>query len=113
MVLVMSIPIADVAWQIFNRWRTGRPIGMADRGHLHHRLLDLGLSPRQIVVIYYGFCILFGTLALTISNRLYKLIALVTLGVLIIAALAFLTRWGPQKAAGKGTRQINSGSDSP
>jgi len=90
--LVMGIPIADVAWQIFTRWKTGRSIGVGDRGHLHHRLLDLGLSPRQIVLIYYGFCILFGALALLISNRLYKLLALAGLGVVVVVALAVVSR---------------------
>ena len=90
--LVMGIPIADVAWQIFSRWKKGRAIGVGDRGHLHHRLLDLGLSPRQIVLIYYGFCILFGALALLISNRLYKLLALGGMGVIVIAALAVVSR---------------------
>lgn len=97
--LVMGIPIVDVAWQIFSRWRAGRPIGMGDRGHLHYRLQDLGLSTRQIVLLYYLFCILFGTLALTISNRLYKLLALAGLGMLALVTLAILSRLPPKAGA--------------
>lgn len=94
-VMVMSIPIMDVAWQIFNRWRTGRSIGSADRGHLHHRLQDLGLSSRQIVGIYYSLCIILGILALTISNRLYKFVGLLLLGAIVMVCLALLSRRQP------------------
>lgn len=94
--LIMGIPIIDVAWLIFSRWRAGQSIGAGDRRHLHHRLLDLGLSPRQIVQLYYLFCILFGTLALTISNRIYKLIALVILGLITLVILIVVSRLEPK-----------------
>jgi len=64
----------------------------ADRGHLHFRLLDLGLSERTIVLLYWGFCALFGLLVLIVSSWLYKLIALVTIGVAMVAVLAWLSR---------------------
>jgi len=95
--LIMGIPIMDVAWLIFSRWRAGQPIGAGDRRHLHHRLLDLGMSPRQIVLAYYTFCILFGILALTISNRIYKLIALVILGIVTAVILMVVSRLEPKK----------------
>jgi UDP-GlcNAc:undecaprenyl-phosphate GlcNAc-1-phosphate transferase len=90
--LVLGIAIVDVAWQILSRLRAHRSIGAGDRGHLHHRLLDLGFSPRQIVLFYYAFCIFFGVLALTISNRVYKLLALLVLGVITVAILIAVTR---------------------
>lgn len=89
--LVMGIPIVDVAWQIFNRWRHGRSMNEGDRGHLHFRLYDLGMSQRQVVSLYWGFCALFGALALLVSSRMYKLIAIVGLGALVFAVLAFLS----------------------
>jgi UDP-GlcNAc:undecaprenyl-phosphate/decaprenyl-phosphate GlcNAc-1-phosphate transferase len=95
--LIMGIPIIDVAWLIFSRWRAGQPIGAGDRRHLHHRLLDLGMSPRQIVLAYYLFCILFGALALTISNRIYKLIALVILGMITVVILVVVSRLEPKR----------------
>lgn len=90
--LVMGLPIVDVAWQIFDRVRHRRSPTQADRGHLHFRLLDLGLSQRAIVLIYWGFCGLFGLLALVISSRLYKLIALSVVGGVVILALTLLSR---------------------
>ena len=90
--LVIGLPIVDVAWQIFDRLRHRRSPTQADRGHLHFRLLDLGISQRAIVLFYWGFCALFGVLTLTISSRLYKLLALAGVGVVVIVALAWLSR---------------------
>jgi UDP-GlcNAc:undecaprenyl-phosphate GlcNAc-1-phosphate transferase len=93
--LVMGLPIVDVAWQIVDRLRRRRPPIEADRGHLHFRLFDLGLSQRAIVLAYWGFCALFGLLALAISSRLYKLIALLVLGGLVLIVLFLLSRESP------------------
>ncbi len=90
--LVMGIPILDVAWRIFDRLRRGRSPLVGDRGHLHFRLLDLGLSQRQIVLLYYLFCSLFGFLALVISSRLYKFLALLVLGAMTLLLLFFISR---------------------
>lgn len=90
--LVMGLPIVDVAWQIFDRLRHRRSPGQGDRGHLHFRLLDLGLSQRTIVLSYWGFCALFGALALLVSSRLYKLLALGVIGAVVIGVLAWLSR---------------------
>lgn len=95
--LAMGLPILDVAWLIYNRWRHGGRPRFNGRDHLHHRLLDIGFTQRQIVLGYYAFCGLFGALALLLENRLYKLIALVVLGV---AALAVLI-WASKQPAGK------------
>ncbi len=89
--LVMGIPIVDVAWQIFDRLRHHRPPTEGDRGHLHFRLLDRGLSERAIVLLYWGFCGLFGGLALFVSSRLYKLLALTGIGAVVVLVLAFLS----------------------
>jgi UDP-GlcNAc:undecaprenyl-phosphate GlcNAc-1-phosphate transferase len=93
--LVMGLPIVDVAWQIVDRVRRRRPPTAADRGHLHFRLFDLGLSQRAIVLAYWAFCALFGLLALAISSRLYKLIALLVLGGLVLVVLFVLSRESP------------------
>jgi UDP-GlcNAc:undecaprenyl-phosphate GlcNAc-1-phosphate transferase len=90
--LVMGLPIVDVAWQIFDRLRRRRSLGVGDRGHLHFRLLDLGLSQRAIVSLYWAFCALFGLLALVVSSRLYKLLALIGIGGMVVAILARLSR---------------------
>jgi UDP-GlcNAc:undecaprenyl-phosphate/decaprenyl-phosphate GlcNAc-1-phosphate transferase len=90
--LVMAIPIADAAFQLFDRWRRGQSPGQGDRGHLHYRLMDIGLSQRQIVIGYWLFCAVFGALALLISARIYKLIAMGVLGLMVVGVLVALSR---------------------
>ena len=89
--LVMAIPIADTGFQMFDRWRRGQSPTHGDRGHLHYRLIDLGLSQRQIVVGYWLFCGIFGALALLISAPVYKLIALGVLVVIVVGLLVLLS----------------------
>ncbi|MBI5648917.1 MAG: undecaprenyl/decaprenyl-phosphate alpha-N-acetylglucosaminyl 1-phosphate transferase [Chloroflexi bacterium] len=79
--LVLFIPVLDVAWQIIARVRAGKSPFQADRGHLHHRLLDLGLSQRAIVWIYYLITAIFGALALFLPHAASKLIALIVIGI--------------------------------
>ena len=93
--LVMALPIADTAWQIFDRYRHRRSIFKGDRGHLHFRLLELGWSPRLIVGFYWGFCAIFGTLSLLLASRMFKLIALGLLAAGVLAMLAFLSSRQP------------------
>jgi UDP-GlcNAc:undecaprenyl-phosphate/decaprenyl-phosphate GlcNAc-1-phosphate transferase len=90
--LVLSIPIVDVAWLVISRLRAGRSIGQADRQHLHYRLLDLGLTQRQVVLLYYAYCATLGVVALVISSRLLKLGMLVGLGLATILFLGWLAR---------------------
>ncbi len=78
--LVLGMPIMDVAWQIVSRVRAGQSPFVATRTHLHHRLLDAGLSQRMIVLLYYLFTALFGLLALVLPSPAYKLGALVIIG---------------------------------
>ena len=92
LLLVLSIPIVDVAWLIIARLRAGQSIGAADRRHLHYRLLDLGLNQRQVVLLYYVYSILLGTAALLISSRMLKLITLILLGLGTLGLLAWLAR---------------------
>jgi UDP-GlcNAc:undecaprenyl-phosphate GlcNAc-1-phosphate transferase len=88
----MGLPIVDVAWQIVDRLRRHRSPSQADRGHLHYRLLDVGLSQRTIVLSYWVFCGLFGLLALAVSSRLYKLLALLVIVALVVLVLVWLSR---------------------
>lgn len=88
--LIMLIPIADTAFLIFDRWRRGRSPFQGDRAHLHFRLMHLGLSQRQIVLGYWTFCAVFGTLVLFLP-RLYKLVTLGVLGLGVVALLVILS----------------------
>lgn len=81
--LVMGVPILDVAWVIVRRlWYKSSPF-RADRKHLHFRLLDLGFSQKQTVLILYALSALFGFTAIFLQS-LGKLVALVVLFMVMI-----------------------------
>lgn len=90
--MVLAIPILDVAWQILNRVRAGKSPFAADRGHLHMRLYDTGVSTRAIVLTYYALTALFGALALTLPSGIPKLVSLVLIGGVALVVLARLRR---------------------
>ena len=92
--LVLWLPILDVVWQVYSRWRRGQPIGLGDRGHLHLRLQDVGWSQQRIVLIYYGITALLGAIALSSATRTLKLTVLLVVGAAILCGLALLTRHG-------------------
>ena len=81
--LVMGIPILDVAWVIILRIYYHRSPFSGDRRHLHFRLLDIGLTERQAVLVLYAISAIFGVIALFLQSR-GKLIALLVLFVLMI-----------------------------
>ncbi len=74
--LVLGVPIIDTFWIIVRRVSQGRSPFSPDRGHIHHRLLDLGLSHRQTVFVIYGICLTLAILALALSgvDQLYAFI---------------------------------------
>jgi UDP-GlcNAc:undecaprenyl-phosphate GlcNAc-1-phosphate transferase len=86
--LVLGIPIVDAFWIIVRRVVRRRSPFSPDRGHIHHRLLDLGLSHRQTVLVIYAICAGLGALSLVLSaeNRTYAFIAvLVGTGAVLLA----------------------------
>jgi UDP-GlcNAc:undecaprenyl-phosphate/decaprenyl-phosphate GlcNAc-1-phosphate transferase len=90
--LVLGLPALDVAWLIISRWRRGVSPNQGGRDHLHFRLLDMGLRERTIVLAYWTFCAVFGTLTLLLDDRLYKIAALVGLGVVALGLLVWVSR---------------------
>lgn len=62
--LIFIIPILDMIAAIIRRKRRGRPIFSPDREHLHHKLQDFGLVPRQVLAIIYSFSVIAGSCAL-------------------------------------------------
>jgi UDP-GlcNAc:undecaprenyl-phosphate GlcNAc-1-phosphate transferase len=54
--MALSIPLLDVILAVIRRFLGRQPIFTADRGHIHHRLLDRGLTPRRVVLVLYGLC---------------------------------------------------------
>lgn len=94
--LVMGIPILDVAWTIGRRLYAGKnPFKSADRKHLHYRLLDLGLSQRQTVMVFYALALIFGLSGLFLQSQ-GKLFALLVLLFLMLVFIIFISSWRPR-----------------
>jgi UDP-GlcNAc:undecaprenyl-phosphate GlcNAc-1-phosphate transferase len=67
-IIVLAVPMVDVVLSIIRRFLSQKAIFGADRGHIHHRLLDLGLTPRRAVLIVYCFCACAASVSLVQST---------------------------------------------
>jgi UDP-GlcNAc:undecaprenyl-phosphate GlcNAc-1-phosphate transferase len=67
-VLALGVPIMDAGFAVWRRFTSGKPVMAADRDHLHHRLLGLGLSQRQAVLVMYSVTGFFGVSAVTLTE---------------------------------------------
>ena len=67
--LVLGVPIIDTFYVLVRRILAGQPPFAPDRGHFHHRLLDVGLTHQQAVLLIYAITALLGTLAFMTSGR--------------------------------------------
>ena len=88
----LAIPIADTAWAIIRRRRRGKSIATPDTEHLHHRLLDFGLSPRETALVFYFATAICAAVALTIYGHRKVLVGamlLLLLGIAIILVRRF------------------------
>ncbi|MGA2852660.1 MAG: MraY family glycosyltransferase [Verrucomicrobiota bacterium] len=86
---VLALPILDTALAILRRGVRGLPLFRADRGHIHHRLLESGLSRRQVVLGTYAFTAIFLALGFAAFwSHGEQMAILLGLGMLIILLAA-------------------------
>lgn len=91
-VVVLGVPIADTLLAIVRRLSKGISPFTADKEHIHHRLLSMGLSSRQVTLVLYGVCSLLGVTALlmtAVNNKVLTLI-LIILSVMMIGGMKML-----------------------
>jgi UDP-GlcNAc:undecaprenyl-phosphate GlcNAc-1-phosphate transferase len=87
--LVLLIPTVDFIYLVFRRILSGRSPVLGDRNHLHHKLLDLGWSHRQISLFYITSCAILGTLAAILPNN-EKTFTVVGAGAVILGIILWL-----------------------
>ena len=63
-IVSFGLPILETALSIMRRLISGRPVFTADREHIHHKLLEHGLTHRQVVIVLYGVSAIFALLSL-------------------------------------------------
>ncbi len=84
-IIILAVPIFDTGFAIIRRIINKKSPMEADKGHIHHKLIEAGLSTRQAVFVLYAICALLGMLAIVlVDSSLWKVI------ILIIAILVFM-----------------------
>lgn len=80
--IILGVPITDTVVAIIRRKLSGKKISEADKMHLHHRLLSLGLTHRGTVLVIYAISFLFSltSLLLNVSSRLGGILLVLTMG---------------------------------
>jgi UDP-GlcNAc:undecaprenyl-phosphate/decaprenyl-phosphate GlcNAc-1-phosphate transferase len=85
-VVSLGLPVLDTVLAVFRRFLRRQPIFAADRGHIHHRLLGHGHSPRTVVLLLYAACAVLAMCAMLLVNEGGHVVVVLTLvgfGVLI------------------------------
>ena len=90
-ILALGLPILDTTFAIVRRYRGGVPIFKPDKGHLHHRLLDLGFTQRQAVLLMYVISALLGLSAVALTE------VSSTIAILIVCAVVTAVLFGAKK----------------
>jgi UDP-N-acetylmuramyl pentapeptide phosphotransferase/UDP-N-acetylglucosamine-1-phosphate transferase len=80
-IIALGVPIMDTLFAIIRRKMSGVPVFQPDKGHLHHRLLALGMTQKQAVLSMYMVSVLLGFVAVFVANVGYKT------GIVTIAAV--------------------------
>src|SRR5260370_11594433 len=91
-VAALAIPIVDTTWAIVRRRLRGRSIATPDTEHLHHRLLDFGLTPQETALVFYFGTAIFAAVGLAIYGHkkvLLGAILLMLLGIVVILLRRF------------------------
>jgi UDP-GlcNAc:undecaprenyl-phosphate GlcNAc-1-phosphate transferase len=96
-VLSMGVPIFDTLFAMVRRVLRRQPLMSADRGHVHHRLLDMGITHRHVVVVLYGVSALFTGLALMVALQRNRSIGLALAGASLLAIAGWSRVFGRRR----------------
>ncbi len=94
--LVLGLPLFDTLFAIIRRIGSRKPIMQADRSHLHHRLIDMGLSQRQSVLIMYLASATLGLCAIVLADRgaLSAIVLLLAVSVFVLGGAKYMNDRG-------------------
>ena len=83
--LILGLPIFDICFAFLRRIARGQNPMVADRGHVHHRLIDMGFSQKQAVAIVYMLTAILGLAAVLLTSS-GELKALILIGAVFVVA---------------------------
>ena len=91
-IVALGLPIMDTAFAIIRRFNSGKPIFKPDKGHLHHRLLAMGLSQKQVVLLMYVISACLGVSAILLTEaNIYSAVGILMLLLLLAGVVASKT----------------------
>ena len=93
--LILGVPFFDVSFAVIRRLAKGQNPMTADRGHIHHRLIDMGLSQKQSVAIVYMLTGVLGLAAVLLANNTGTKAFILFAAVFVVAVLGFAVIFGP------------------
>ncbi|MGM9639673.1 MAG: MraY family glycosyltransferase [Butyricicoccaceae bacterium] len=99
--IILGLPIFDTGFAIVRRLLKGQSPLQADRGHIHHRLVDMGFDQKQSVAILYAVSIVLGLAAVVFTTSGEMKIAVCAVAVLLCFFFAMNLRIGGKKHGGK------------
>jgi UDP-GlcNAc:undecaprenyl-phosphate GlcNAc-1-phosphate transferase len=91
--MALGVPILDISLALLRRFLTGRPLMAGDHHHIHHRLLQLGLSQKQVVLTLYSLCALLAMVSLAtvyLHSRAILAIIFIALAGFMIVFMRYL-----------------------
>ena len=88
-VFCIGLPIFDTIFAMLRRMAKNQPIMQADRGHLHHRLIDRGCSQKQAVLIMYAISMFLGLLAIFIAVKDSRIFMVALLTVIVLSFIIY------------------------
>lgn len=95
--LVLIIPVLDVAWAVVRRQLQGRSFLAGDKQHVYHRMLELGMSHTAVVLVFYFLCFTLGVLDLVLL-KVDKIIAFAIFAVVMGASFVLIEVWAVRRA---------------
>lgn len=109
-VVAFALPLADTGFAVIRRLAHGQSPFQADKGHFHHRLLALGMSQKQTVLVLYGVAAIGGVISLWIAGRGPVVRALCIVAILVtllcIGILVFIRN--PRRARAREQKKLEA-----
>lgn len=107
--LVLGLPLFDTGFAIFRRLKNHKPIMGADRGHLHHKLLDMGFSQKQTVGLIYLICTVLGLSAVVLigAGAVRAIVLVAAIIITMVAAYLIIRKTDEIKHTGEQKEESN------
>lgn len=86
-IFAIGLPIFDTLFAMIRRALSGKPMMEADKGHLHHKLLDAGMNQKQAVLTLYSISAVLGFSAIALVEVTLKVAFVVVFAVFLLASM--------------------------